>query len=752
MTPPPRPDQLEPMFEANPLLDDVAALRSRFAQDGYLFFRDIMPVEALLEVRDDITRILAELGWIRGGEARMAAESVAMPCREGEPRFFDALDRIIRLESFHRLAHDTALGDVMRKALGDTAFPHPLGIMRLVFPQNQEITTPPHQDYPNNQGTERLTAAWIPLGDCPIEQGPVAILRGSHHAGLLPLQFHLGAGNRSAVLPPELEGRAWVGSDFRAGDILLFPALTVHSALENQDPSKMRLSVDWRFQLEGESLTEQSLKPHFGRLTWDEIYSGWNASDLKYYWRKKDYEVVPWDASIHDLPPSEYDEAVRAEMVYEVKRQHRFSEKMAMWLEHHARVRADARALLFEDVVYTYGEFNERSNGVAHALRRLGIVEGDAVAVLMDNRPEYLFTLLGSNKLGAIPALLSMDLEAGDLSRALTQVEPACIIVDELGLASLDRVDLDPEGAAEVLVWTADDPGELPKGARALGPLVDASDASDPDLKAERSIHAPALYLSTGGTTGLSKIVQLSNPNVLRSMRNLSETLTACDASDVVYSPGLPFHHWSGTLAAFGMSLRAGAALAFRRRFSADEFLDDLRRFAATIFVYRGDICRQLLERPADDAERSHSLRMAAGAGLDRETWTRLKERFGLAEIREFYGASEANVILHNLESIPGMLGRLLPGHEVVRVTAEGSEPERGPDGLLVRATEGESGLLVFQINMMNGFNSYLDAAQTNAAVLTDPLGDGMNYFDTGDLVRLHPDHQVEFEGRLRSS
>lgn len=49
----------------------------------------------------------------------------------------------------------------------------------------------------------------------------------------------------------------WVGTDFNLGDLLLFPALTVHRALHNLDTRRMRLSVDFRYQREGEALTEQ---------------------------------------------------------------------------------------------------------------------------------------------------------------------------------------------------------------------------------------------------------------------------------------------------------------------------------------------------------------------------------------------------------------------------------------------------------------------------------------------------------------
>jgi len=306
----------EPMFEANQLLDNVAALRERLAADGYLLFRSVVPVERLSELREQITRILADQGWIEDGEKRMDAIARGRPRREGQPRFFRAHDKIVKLEALHSLAHEPHLMNVMRKALGDSAFPHPLSIVRLIFPDSPELSTPPHQDYPNNQGTPNLTAAWMPLADCSVKDGSLAVLEGSHKRGVLPLRFHLGAGNRQAVLPEEFSSLRWVGADFRLGDLVLFPSLTVHKAMENHNPERMRLSVDFRYQLEGEALTEGCLKPHFERISWEEIYADWQSDELKYYWRDKDYVEVPWNPALHELPPDHFDEAYEQELAF----------------------------------------------------------------------------------------------------------------------------------------------------------------------------------------------------------------------------------------------------------------------------------------------------------------------------------------------------------------------------------------------------------------------------------------------------
>lgn len=319
------PAKLGNLDVANYLLDDPSGLREKMADQGYLFFKKLIPPELLIELRGHVTRVLADKGWIRPDRDESLAHPICLPHREGEDEYFRVHDELMKLQKLHELPHAENLLSVMQQVLGESAFPHPLSIIRLVFPNNPEITTPPHQDYRNNQGTPNLTAAWVPLGDCPISSGPLAILEGSHKLGLMELDFHLGPGNRRAILSEETRGLKWLSADFQLGDVLLFPALTVHSALENRHPNQMRLSVDFRYQQEGEALVSQSLQPHFQRLNWDEIYKEWTSVDFQYYWRTKHFELVPWDESLQSLPSDHIKEAVAKSRNYKKIREQRFT-------------------------------------------------------------------------------------------------------------------------------------------------------------------------------------------------------------------------------------------------------------------------------------------------------------------------------------------------------------------------------------------------------------------------------------------
>ncbi|MFT5484384.1 MAG: ectoine hydroxylase-related dioxygenase (phytanoyl-CoA dioxygenase family) [Halieaceae bacterium] len=292
---------MKALFDATDILNDPDALRSRFAQDGYIYVRGIVPHTPLKELRKEIVEICEDCGWIKQGTNPMDAITWTPPKHEGEEEYFEVYDQIQRLESFHALAHRPELSGLMRTLLDESAFPHPLSIARLVFPDNEAWSTPPHQDYINNQGTTELYAVWIPLSDCPRALGPLSVLSGSHKLGVLPVEYAWGPGHRQTKPPAEYANGSWLGGDLQLGDVIIFHSMTIHQALPNKT-DRLRLSVDYRYQAEKQAMTENCLVSHFDRQSWADIYRGWSSTDLQYYWKNKNVNFVPWDASLGNLP------------------------------------------------------------------------------------------------------------------------------------------------------------------------------------------------------------------------------------------------------------------------------------------------------------------------------------------------------------------------------------------------------------------------------------------------------------------
>jgi hypothetical protein len=289
---------MKPFFNSSPIADSPTDLRARADQDGCVFFRGLLPPEPVLDLRRQILELCARHGFLAPEtplDAAVAAPEVR--CREGDPEYMAAYDDIQRLEAFHALAHQPPLLAALRNLFGEEVLVHPRNIARVMFPQNNDYTTPAHQDYVHIQGTEETWTAWIPLGDCPRELGGLEVLPGSHRFGALPVRSANGAGG----LGVETDGLGleWAGGDFHCGDVLLFQSLCVHRGFNNQTPDRVRLSVDYRYQGVSQPLTEGSLLPHFNRLSWEEIYRGWSRTDLQYYWRQYDLHLAEWTRKFH---------------------------------------------------------------------------------------------------------------------------------------------------------------------------------------------------------------------------------------------------------------------------------------------------------------------------------------------------------------------------------------------------------------------------------------------------------------------
>jgi len=265
---------LAALVDSTPLLDDggADALEARFVHDGHLYFRQLVARENVEEVRRDILGVIEPLGWLAPDTKKH---------HEGSRGYWPAYQSIQRLESFHRLAFDPALLAALTVLFGEAPMPHPQKIARISFP-DPDFFTAPHQDYRYIQGTADFVTAWLPLVDCPPEQGGLRVLTSSHTRGLLPVHQANGAGGLAVEADDDDPG--WRTTTFAPGDVVVFGSLTVHGAIPNLADT-LRLSVDYRYQRRAEAIAAPSLGPHFRSIrddlmpSWDELSTDWTTRE-----------------------------------------------------------------------------------------------------------------------------------------------------------------------------------------------------------------------------------------------------------------------------------------------------------------------------------------------------------------------------------------------------------------------------------------------------------------------------------------
>ena len=279
--------------DSTSILDDANALRARMNEMSYLFFRKLLPAESIQSVHSSILSLCQQSDW-----ADSDGHAKGSPRIEGDDSFAELYDRVQRLESFHALPHRPEILDVIRALVQEEVLPHPRNIARIIFPQAEAHTTPAHQDYIHVQGTPETYTTWIPLVDCPADLGGVALLPDTHKQSIFEVHPTSGAGG----LGIDTQGfeQCWQSVDYNIGDVLIFHSYTVHKGLPNITANQLRFSVDYRFQGVSQPVTEGSLQPHHGRISWDQVYKEWKHPDNRYYWQAHKLTISEHDPSYYE--------------------------------------------------------------------------------------------------------------------------------------------------------------------------------------------------------------------------------------------------------------------------------------------------------------------------------------------------------------------------------------------------------------------------------------------------------------------
>jgi len=380
----------------------------------------------------------------------------------------------------------------------------------------------------------------------------------------------------------------------------------------------------------------------------------------------------------------------------------------------------------FEDDIYGYRDLIEHSNRVAGALQRAGIGKGDKVAIVLGNRPEYLFIWFALARIGAVEVPINTAHKGELLAYMLDRAECRLAFVEAPLRAQLDAVRAHTPRLERLVVLDADG-DEHGWGAF----LADAPAPRAVQVRASD----PAAILFTSGTTGPSKGAVLPHGYPLFLGEIVSRLGGYTEADRLLNA--LPLFHGNAQFLSTAPALVSGAQMVLARRFSASTFWDTVRRHGCTEFNYIGGIVSILLkaEPRADDAD--NPLRVMIGAGAPRDRFAEFERRFGVT-LLEGYGMSEIGIPLNStLEARrPGSCGRPHFGYQVRLVDDDGNEVGAGTPGeLLVRPNRAHAML-----------REYYGMAQQTVEAWRDL------WFHTGDYLQYDADGWYYFIDRKKDA
>lgn len=313
--------------------------------------------------------------------------------------------------------------------------------------------------------------------------------------------------------------------------------------------------------------------------------------------------------------------------------------------DHHPGLRTRQRDWTWDEVVR---ESAARAS-LASALRRDGPFH---VGVLLENVEDFVFWLGAGALAGAVIVGINPTRGDAELAAEIRHADCQLIVTDTSGADRLRDLD---HGLESTRFLVVDDPGyaELIQAHR-------SEPAAAPGVGPESLL----LLLFTSGTTGASKAVKCSQGRLAR-IAELATAKFGHVRDDVDYCC-MPLFHGNAIMALWAPALANGATVCLTPKFSASQFLPDVRYFGATFFTYVGKALGYLLateERP-DDAD--NTLVRGFGTEASPQDQAEFLRRFG-AVLHEGYGSSEGgNAALPDPAAPAGALGR--PAHAGIAV------------------------------------------------------------------------------------
>jgi hypothetical protein len=252
-------DLLGPLHALAGERSDPAAWQTALDAGGHVLLRGALVRDAVLAARAEVFGRLAEVGeiaepavdGIATGRSRRASR------HPDQGRFWRSVCEGPRLRA---VSHGPALGAIAGALLGQAAEPFDFLWLRTMLAGR---SSPLHFDHVYmNRGSDRVLTAWIPLGDVPLEAGPIVFVEGSNrfadligrYRGLdVDRETMPGSFPEDAVSFAASRGARLLTADFQAGDVVFFDMFSLHGSCDNMlDGGRVRLSCDVRWQPAGD--------------------------------------------------------------------------------------------------------------------------------------------------------------------------------------------------------------------------------------------------------------------------------------------------------------------------------------------------------------------------------------------------------------------------------------------------------------------------------------------------------------------
>ncbi|WP_040204472.1 fatty acid--CoA ligase family protein [Neobacillus jeddahensis] len=389
---------------------------------------------------------------------------------------------------------------------------------------------------------------------------------------------------------------------------------------------------------------------------------------------------------------------------------------------------AEKPAYYFMGQASTYAELDGATTKFASGLEKLGIKQGDHIALLLGNSPHFVISLYGALRLGVTVIPINPIYTADEIGYILNNGDVKAVIALDQALPVAEKMHpLLPKIDHYIMCETQ--PNSLvPSEIEKLTVYPKMKSFTSVVSSGEGSFQGPllndddvAIILYTSGTTGKPKGAMLTHKNLYSNAKDVGDYLKMNDQDRVVTV--LPMFHVFCLTVALNAPLLNGATLLIAPKFSPKGVFELINHYQATVFAGVPTMYNFLYQYPDGSPEHLKSLRLciSGGASLPVALLKNFEKTFNVL-ISEGYGLSEASpVTSFNPLDRPrkaGSIGTSILHVENKVVDELGEEvPVGGVGELIVRGP-----------NVMKGY--YKMPEETAAAIRN-------GWLHTGDMARM---------------
>ncbi|XP_014488571.1 PREDICTED: 4-coumarate--CoA ligase 1-like isoform X2 [Dinoponera quadriceps] len=299
------------------------------------------------------------------------------------------------------------------------------------------------------------------------------------------------------------------------------------------------------------------------------------------------------------------------------------------------------------DYRLTYRDLLEKSVKLAKFMQRYGIKIGDRIAIVSENRLEWLIALCATLYIGAIFAPYNPTYTEWEFRHVLNISEPRIVFVSQRTEETFTK--LQPSLSWQIELIELDDK-PFAANMRTLTNIL--NDEKVADFLKYKTVNIgdikkhPAVLLNSSGTTGLPKAVALSHRNLLTLLLKVSKRDFLDITQDTRSLIFLPFYH-GFAFATLLISLTVGANVMVMSNFQPERFLKLVQKYKPTFLPIVPSIMTLLAKHPLVERNDFRSLReiLCGGSPLGKELVDAVKARIGDIYIRNGYGMTELTVL-----------------------------------------------------------------------------------------------------------